>query len=216
MPYWSHACWQWLHTSNIPVHLLVILPDILPCAMCSNHMIGYAEDVPISTPTCRWICDLHNDVNRRQNKREVLFDELSVVHADTDSRRSLMQFVLACSFRINRDRYHSFAAFLSIALPTVGIDVPDPFVFHESTVSVPEYVYTFFVRAGLYTKTFRTLLDEYIPITMHSRYHTHDDPQVKSQKKTRTVSTLVIVLTVLIICVTVGIIRLRYLRKKML
>ncbi len=56
------------------------LPPIMPCPMCGHH---FSQNLPVPETALhgretlfQWIVNIHNDVNRRSNKRVLSYDEV--------------------------------------------------------------------------------------------------------------------------------------------
>ena len=65
---WGPSAWYWLHNSTTSEELISTLPYILPCGVCRSHMTQYISSHPITTPTHKWLEELHNDINQRNGK----------------------------------------------------------------------------------------------------------------------------------------------------
>ena len=77
---WGASAWKFLHCCTFAQkkhpsqkqqqrlkQFFELLPYVLPCSICSTHYREYTEQHPIDTTTrdsiCKWLIDLHNNVN---------------------------------------------------------------------------------------------------------------------------------------------------------
>jgi hypothetical protein len=77
---WGPAFWETIHTvASIPdigkhYEFFELLPDILPCKMCSDHLRDIYTKLPIdvSSPAAcsKWAFDVHNEVNVLTGKKK--------------------------------------------------------------------------------------------------------------------------------------------------
>jgi hypothetical protein len=126
---WSFHAWSWLHTVHIPRNIIYLLPTILPCGKCSNHMSEYISRVPILSEetTESWIVGLHNDINIRNNKKIISLHDARLIHTYSPivSRRSLIMFILIILFvhsrSDDRQKLINCLYFIKQSLPTVNI-----------------------------------------------------------------------------------------------
>jgi hypothetical protein len=164
---WSQACWMWLHgLESIPGELIEVLPFVLPCSLCSVHMKQFIREHPVSEPTCVWIVDLHNDINRRSAKRHVTHLESQSIHRTNDTRMSFVQFLFAVSFTIPSSQVPYFRTFCTLAFPTVGLEPPDP-------VQIPEHhlaSHIFGYMRPFSYDSFNELVVDFVPPSMYSVY----------------------------------------------
>ena len=117
MPRWSHACWDWMHRLDvIPEGMLLMMPSILPCPICSMHMARYILQNPLYEPHREWIIDLHNDVNIRTNKAVVEYEDVPVRPMNS---AGLTQFLFVVAFMLPVERTDDFWEFCGLALQTL-------------------------------------------------------------------------------------------------
>jgi hypothetical protein len=104
---WGPAAWQFLHTVTFGYpddpdpqvqddfrDFFRTLQTVLPCANCRSHygqklreaeaLQGTAADPFASRrQLSQWLVDLHNDVNQRQRKKQIKYDEVHTLFQDT-------------------------------------------------------------------------------------------------------------------------------------
>jgi|TARA_B110000093_G_C12949053_1_gene401615 hypothetical protein len=73
----GRSTWKLLHdiVDNVDyerndafVSLMGSLSEIYPCEVCRAHIVDYLRSTPADM-THEWLCDFHNDVNRRLDKK---------------------------------------------------------------------------------------------------------------------------------------------------
>jgi hypothetical protein len=71
------------------------LKYLIPCHLCRRHYTEYIEQHPIKADSrdelARWVFDLHNSVNKRTEKPEMSYAEVSKMYAgyDAETHRNL-------------------------------------------------------------------------------------------------------------------------------
>ena len=90
---WGEKCWFFLHTIslNFPdnpsmqdkkayINYLQSLGNVLPCSVCKKHYTDYIKkhkpNVNSKSEFVRWVLNLHNDVNQRNNKEPWNYEDL--------------------------------------------------------------------------------------------------------------------------------------------
>lgn len=90
---WGPAAWKFLHAASFAVDeyptktdqkriskFFETLPYMLPCKICRQHFLDFAQDQPIDTSSrktiTQWIVNLHNNVNKLNKKRIVTYEEV--------------------------------------------------------------------------------------------------------------------------------------------
>ena len=75
----GRSTWKLLHDivdtvdyerNNAFVSLMGSLSEIYPCEDCRAHIVDYLRSTPADM-THEWLCDFHNDVNRRLDKKVI-------------------------------------------------------------------------------------------------------------------------------------------------
>lgn len=165
---WSHACWLWLHSlDSIPAALLVVLPSVLPCSICSHHMNDFIRTDPISENTHHWVIDLHNNINIHAAKPLVSYDQSEVLHRFVDARSTFVQFLFAVAFTLPESRVEDFRVFCTLAFPTVGLTPPvleSQYPGHSLPLSLFEYVRPYVYRS------FESLVVDFVPQSHYGLY----------------------------------------------
>ena len=185
MPHWAHACWGWLHnTTELSVETIESLADILPCMICKVHMKMYIRKNRITEPVSLWLHAFHNDVNVRLGKPEFPLPEHQ--QSAVSSRESLIRFLFAVGFVSDDDRYtadHRKAVmdFFVHGCSSVGIDVGGDLQCQH--VSLPRFLFDFFVARGLYSDSFTTLVMDYVPVQLHQKYLSPGEAPKKEKEK---------------------------------
>ena len=96
---WGPSAWSFLHTItfNYPENPTDIekqkyytffnsLKNVLPCPLCKEHYIQNFETIPIRLENreslIEWLIDIHNEVNRKNGKRELSYNEVYHIYTD--------------------------------------------------------------------------------------------------------------------------------------
>ena len=138
LPRWAPRCWEWLHGAPVPLDVLLLVPHILPCATCSLHMLSYMAKHPIRSPSS-WVVDLHNDVNRRLQRRVFSYRDAAEHHRLSDAREAFVQFIFAASFCATASSCSALCATIRRGCDTVGI--PRPTDLPGNVGGIPEALY---------------------------------------------------------------------------
>ncbi len=100
---WAPGAWRFLHAVTFAYPdepsfrmqkqaklFFGTLGDILPCKKCGHHWNQRLENHPVPTQSkdalSRWLVNVHNDINRSNNKREFSYDEVCEIY-DPDCNR---------------------------------------------------------------------------------------------------------------------------------
>lgn len=93
---WGPPMWIFLHsiTINYPEcptnkekeytkNFFILLPDILPCPKCTNHLKQHYKKYPLTDEILcskksfvKWLIDLHNEVNVSSGKKRLADDDI--------------------------------------------------------------------------------------------------------------------------------------------
>ncbi len=112
--YWGPLTWKALHsiTYNYPenpninvkktyVHFFnKIVPNMLPCIICFNHYLKYISSRPIhnyinnKTDLVRWLVDMHNSINRRNNKPILSYWDVDNIYKNKIYFNDINQLIL--------------------------------------------------------------------------------------------------------------------------
>jgi len=99
---WGPQLWSVLHsiTFNYPIEpsievinhhrtFLHSLKNVIPCETCSFELIEYIDSYPPELESkpefINWMIDLHNNVNRKLDKREYTYSEVILLYNATYS-----------------------------------------------------------------------------------------------------------------------------------
>jgi mitochondrial FAD-linked sulfhydryl oxidase len=121
---WGPSAWLFLHTITIAYptcptnedkanikNFFMSLQYILPCPTCKNNYKNHIKELPLTDnilnsreKLIKWLIDLHNLVNKENNKKELTYDQVQNIYSDIygyNNKQKIFKFYLIlCIFTI--------------------------------------------------------------------------------------------------------------------
>lgn len=139
--YWGPMTWKTLHCityyyphnpSNEIKKLYAdffntVVVAILPCPICQKHYLKQLRDRPIYNnlhdrrSLSRWLVDLHNNVNKRNRKRIIKYEEADELYMNKIYMNEINRLILYQRKRLqyrnlNTNYYNKFIHFLNFTI----------------------------------------------------------------------------------------------------